>query len=318
MGHEIDQTKGFAAAAFAREPAWHRLGTVLESTFTAEQGIEAAGLNWTVEKQQLWRYKHGVELVPEPKTYSVVRTDTDKTLGIVHDTYAPCQNSELADFLNAVIGQGAKLESAGSLYGGAKVWFLCSLKESYDIIPGDQMNSYALFMNGHDGRTRLRVVPTNVRVVCQNTLSLATKKETVGMTIRHDGRLKENIEQAKVALGLVHTTSQRLEIEAKALAATQMRQAELAAFFAKQVDALQFKEDRKREVMQELAILEAAETNNLPGMRGTAWAAYNIWSEWVDHAQRRTSPDARLESIWMGAGNRQKNAAWESALALAK
>lgn len=318
MSHEIDESKGFAAAAFARTPAWHKLGKVLESTFTAEEAITAAGLDWTVEKRQLWRCNGGAQMVEESGTYAVVRTDTDRTLGIVHQMYTAYQNTQLADFLNAVIGLGAKLESAGSLYNGAKVWFLANLSESYDVVPGDQMNSYALFMNGHDGRTRFRVVPTSVRVVCQNTLSLATKKETVGMTIRHDGRLMENIKQAQIALGLVHTTSQRLELEAKALAKTQMRQADLAAYFVRQVDALQFTEARKREVMQELAVLEAAETNNLPGMRGTAWAAYNIWSEWVDHAQRRTSADARLESIWMGAGNRQKNKAWESALALAK
>ena len=318
MAHEIDESRGFAAAAFARTPAWHKLGKVLDSTFTAEEAIVAAGLDWTVEKRQLWRGNSSGQMVEESDTYAVVRQDTDRTLGIVHQMFQAYQNTQLADFLNAVIGLGAKLESAGSLHNGQKVWFLASLAESYDVIPGDQVNSYALFLNGHDGRTKFRVIPTKVRVVCQNTLSLATKNETVGMTIRHDGKLMENVEQAKVALGLVHTISQRLEIQSKALAATQMRQADLAAYFVRQVDALQFSEDRKREVMQELAVLEAAETNNLPGMRGTAWAAYNIFSEWVDHAPRRTGPDARLESIWMGAGNRQKNAAWTSALALAK
>lgn len=316
MAHEIDMTTGRAAAAFARTPAWHKLGRVLPNAMTTAEAIREAGLEWTVGMRPLFWVDNKGQMKGVDDKRAVIRTDTDRVLGVVGGQYVPCQNADLTGFLDAVIGLGAKIESAGALHGGRKVWFLCSLGESFDVVPGDPVHPYALFMNGHDGTTRLRVVPTSVRVVCQNTLTLATDRETLGMTIRHDGRLNANIEQAREALGLVYTRSQRMEREAKALAAKQLRTDELSKFFVRQVEKLKFHKEREELVMQELAMLLESGTNTLPGIRGTAWAMYNAWSEWVDHAPRRTGADARLESIWTGEGHRQKAAAWEDALAV--
>jgi hypothetical protein len=47
-------------------------------------------------------------------------------------------------------------------------------------------------------------------------------------------------------------------------------------------------------------------SNSLPGIAGTAWAAYNSVTEYVDHFRSipKVEHDAsrRLESIWMGSG----------------
>ena len=65
------------------------------------------------------------------------------------------------------------------------------------------------------------------------------------------------------------------------------------------------------------------ERNTLPGIRHTAWAAYNAVSEYVDHQSRVTGnssdakADNRLCSIWFGTGSKIKQRAYEQALALA-
>jgi len=316
MAHEIDMSVAGGSAAFAREPAWHGLGKVLPDVMTGAEAIQAAGLGWKVEKRQLMRLNKDQIVFPEDDTYSVVREDTDKTLGVVSGKYQPCQNDELSGFLDAVIGTGAKIESAGALHGGKRIWFLCNLKESFDVVPGDQVKPYALFVNGHDGRTRLRVLPTTVRVVCANTLTVATNGETLGCTIVHNGKLTENVERARESLGLVHTAVERMKIEAKFLAAKQVRQDDLARFFVRQVEGMNLSKERAEVVLHQIAVVSRDEINNLTGMRGSAWAAYNAFSEWVDHAQRRTGLDARVESIWMGEGARQKSRAWGQLLAL--
>jgi hypothetical protein len=62
-------------------------------------------------------------------------------------------------------------------------------------------------------------------------------------------------------------------------------------------------------------LFETAETNNLPGISGTKWSAYNAVTEYVDHHKNtRGGADGRLNSIWFGAGARMKEKALEFAL----
>lgn len=315
MAHEIDMTTGRASAAFARTPAWHRLGKVLPGSMTTIEALEYAGLNWLVECRPLYRCQNDGTMVPVDNDRCVVRTDTDAVLGLVGSQFMPCQNHHLSGFLDAVIGQGARIESAGALHGGRKIWFLCALKESYDIVPGDQVKPYALFVNGHDGTTRLRVLPTTVRVVCANTLSLATDRERLGMTMRHDGKLDDNIRRAQEALGLVYTAVQHHEIQARELASRQLRADQRVQYLAECVRRLELNEERERLVISQVVDLLDSSTNTLPGIRGTAWSAYNAFSEWIDHSPRKTGSDVRLESNWMGEGHKLKSAAWQLALA---
>jgi type IV secretion system protein VirD4 len=48
MAHAIDQTTGRAAVFVTGEPAWHRLGTVIEQATTSAEAIGLAGLDWAI------------------------------------------------------------------------------------------------------------------------------------------------------------------------------------------------------------------------------------------------------------------------------
>lgn len=315
---------GIDTAAFARTPAWHRLGKVMPDLMSAKEAYEHAGLDWTVRVDPVFRKSQTGELVEVERTKVVIREDRNTVLGVVGNTFRPCQNSAWLDFLDAIIGEGAKIDAAGSLHGGKKVWFLCDLRSSFDVLPNDEIKSYGLFLNGHDGCTIGRVLPTKIRTVCQNTISLALQdakdsksKFDKGITIRHDGKVMDHVARAKMALGLIYSTSKMMELQAKALVARQVRTAELGQYLAKQVEMLKFSKEREKEVMGEMATLIDAETNSLPGMRGTLWQAYNVFSEWVDWSDRKIGADRRMDSNMLGKGNKLKVTAWENALALA-
>ena len=63
--------------------------------------------------------------------------------------------------------------------------------------------------------------------------------------------------------------------------------------------------------------------NTLPGVKHTAWGAYNAVSEWADHQRkfRGGSPadklDRQLDSVWFGQSHQIKQAAYRGALELA-
>ena len=56
--------------------------------------------------------------------------------------------------------------------------------------------------------------------------------------------------------------------------------------------------------------------NDLPGVAGTLWAAYNGIAEMIDHGQSRRTPDQHLEHIWFGNGHVLKVRAFQVAGAL--
>jgi hypothetical protein len=107
----------------------------------------------------------------------------------------------------------------------------------------------------------------------------------------------------------------------RAMVRRSMSGAELGAYFAGLVT------DRAEAVQKKLLARFAAnfedDTNALPGMRGSVWAALNAATEWADHqtVTRGKSEieraDRRLDSVWFGSAAEFKQRAFEAALALA-
>jgi len=321
MAHKIDMSNGRANAAFARTPAWHKLGRVLPDTMTGEEAITHAGLDWQVESRKVFRPNRDGLMVEVENKRAVVRCDTDKVLGMTGTTYQPVQNRQLVEFMDAVIGAGARYDAAGSLYGGGKVFVVCKVSDCYEIIPGDIVENYITIMNGHDGLTTLTAIATNTRVVCANTFQMVmdtSSGQKRVIRLRHDGTIADNIERAKEALGLVHTAAERMRIESEALVKTQLSKDQLSEFFTRQVMKLTESEENRKMTMIQIAKYMNSPTNTIKGMEGTAWQAYNAFSEFVDHAPRRIGADKRLESCWMGEGSNQKTNAFQELLALAK
>ena len=63
--------------------------------------------------------------------------------------------------------------------------------------------------------------------------------------------------------------------------------------------------------------------NTLPGIKHTAWGAYNAVSEWADHQRKYRGAssadklDRQLDSVWFGQSHQLKQAAYYGALELA-
>ena len=315
MAHGITETD---KVAFSRTPAWHGLGTVTDHMMTPDEAYELAGLDWEVELHPVAANLPDGSTIDLPQTRALVRQDTRKVLGTTGLIYKPYQNRELKSFLKAVVGEGAGIESCGSLWGGQKVWFLVNTRHSFEVLPNDEVKSYLLFVNGH-ADCMAQAMGTGVRVVCQNTMTMAMGDGTRvrGHRIRHDGRLHDNIEEAKVALKLAAASADRMKVEAEALVRKQLKTDELAAFFAGIVRDMEVGEKREKEVLTQFHTLLESDTNTMTGMRGTAWAAFNTYTEWLDHQPRRMSAMSRFDSNLMGEGARLKNEAWRTLLSTA-
>src|SRR4051794_8905870 len=99
MAAGLASTNGKTAMMYTGLVPWHGLGTQLEQPATAREAIEAAGLNYLVELKSITT-SNGKEVAFRKAT---VRTDTGDVLGVVGNTYVPCQNHQCFSFLDAVV-----------------------------------------------------------------------------------------------------------------------------------------------------------------------------------------------------------------------
>jgi phage/plasmid-like protein (TIGR03299 family) len=332
MAHEIDQTTGTAAVFVTGEPAWHKLGTVIEQAATSAEAIGLAGLDWRVEQWPVRAFDPDDQTTEAgiPDVVANVRTDTKAVLGVVGRRYRVFQNREAFDFMDALVGDKlAMYETAGSLHGGRRVWMLARIPKEYRAGADDLIKPYVLLTNTHDGSQALRMIPTTVRVVCQNTLNLALNEAGVdGLTVSHHPRLETRIQEARAKLGIIAARFDKFDAELHAMLAKDLNATEADGYFRglSGMDLPSHSERQKNareRVYGQMVVNFDNDRNTLPGVKHTAWAAYNAVSEWADHQKAQRGKTAaeklnrRLDSIWFGAAHQLKQAAYHGALELA-
>jgi phage/plasmid-like protein (TIGR03299 family) len=305
-----------------REP-WHGLGQELDHPATAEEAISAASLDWEVAKQPLYAGGEGFAYRVDGK-FAVVPahrwgSEECPVLGIVGADYTPLQNRDAFRFFDPIVGKGAaSYHTAGALGDGERIWILAKLEGSIKVTAQDISHKYLLLSNSHDGESSVQIKFTPIRVACWNTLTMALSK---GPTIRvaHTQDLNKRLENARSALRLIDEHYKRIEESFKAMAAIRMTPIRLEEYFAvvfPDPSDVSEKQGRRRAAQNRenaAYLYEHGKGNNLPGVAGTLWAAYNGITEFVDHKATRRTPKEHLESIWFGDGYQLKARAFEVA-----
>lgn len=307
--HELTDTDGLV---LHQRPAWHGLGTVVDDAPTPTQALALAGLDWHVDKLPL--FAAGPDSPIEvPGHVAVVRRDTAAPLGVVKDRYRPVQNRELAEFAEALAeaGDTVTVESAGSIRGGRRVWFLLR-GESFSVRDDDHMTPYILLSNGHDGTAALRATPTTVRVVCSNTLHMVIPgsgrrpAQPAELVLRHTGDVAAKVHQAKAALHLYERAHDATAGLARTLAARDVTRAEVQRFWLDVYQTIQAPvpadprtqgqrnaASRARDAMASMAARFDRERD---AAGANAWNALNAFTGWMQHdrpVQGRTDAHRR-------------------------
>lgn len=178
-----------------RERPWHGLGTQVEEAPDSREALIAAGLDWDVVQRPVFT-QDGVKV---PGYFANVRQQDGSILGVVTSRYKVVQNRDAFGFTDALLGDGVRYETAGSLMGGRKTWILAKLPTRY-IIQGEQILPYLVFSNTHDGSGAIKIAMTPIRVVCNNTLNLALDTADRSWSIHHTGDIAAKLEDARETL----------------------------------------------------------------------------------------------------------------------
>jgi phage/plasmid-like protein (TIGR03299 family) len=312
MAHEFET--GF----FTLTPPWHGLGTVLtEAPQTAEQAITAGGLDWTVTKTPLM----ALDGTFVPDNFAIIRdrNGTCDSLGVVGNQYEPVQNRDAFSFFDSVIRDSkATYDTAGSLKGGRIIWVLAKLDGALKITKDDYVEKHLLLYNSHDGSSAVTMQFTPIRVVCNNTLSMAkaTANEKYKLSVRHTSSVLTRMQSTAQYMGYVEQQFQRTGTAYQYLAGkginVQRLEEYLYALFPNPTGDF----SRNRNAATREKCIELFETGiGTAGSPDTLWKAYNAVTEYVDHVRNASNDEARVRSAWLGQGMSLKETALKVALA---
>ena len=239
--------------------------------------------------------------------------------GIVGQDYTPLQNREAFQFFDPIVGEGAAVyHTAGALGKGERVWILAKLQADIQVVDGDITHKYLLLSNSHAGDGCVQIKFTPVRVVCQNTLNLALSKGPV-IRVSHVRDLKERLGYARENLGIIHSGYAAIETAFKLLASIEVDDKRLSEYLKRVFPDPRLSENKSvwerviRTRKGAADMFEHGRGNQLKGVAGTLWAAYNGVAELIDHGKTRRTPDQRLNHIWFGDGAGVKARAFNQA-----
>lgn len=305
MAHEVENM------FYVNETPWHRLGKKLNAPPSCEEAIRCAGLNWSVEKTPLWVHGPEASFVMQVPAFATRRSSDGKVLGVVGPDYHVVQNSTAFKFFDPFVKNGeAFLETAGSLREGSRVWILARINREPSIIvkkADDVVQKYILLSNSHDGTMAVRVGFTPIRVVCANTLAMAHNAQTSKLVrIRHTAKAAMSLEALRDVMNLANEQFEATAAQYRKLAECDINSADLAKYVCRvfspanddssDEDILK-KAESSRVLASVTKLFETGRGNDLPGVRGTAWAAYNAITEYMAY-ERGNDPDVRLDRVW--------------------
>lgn len=303
----------------AQELAWHKVGTVFNGLMTSDECAAACeALRRTVSKVQL-KLPSGADA---KGMFAIVYDDAqDDAMGYVGSDYKVAQISECFGLMDGVVGEKlAMYESAGALKGGRIVFMSVRIPGEYRVgNTDDVVQPYTMLTTSH-GLGAIKILPTSVRPVCANTHNIAIKGAGRGsvLSIRHTGNIKNKLDEIRTKLGVVTKGFEKHMEKVNVLAGVEWNEAQAGSYFEglypTNVDKLLkgrdeefvsdlLREKAEREAKRNEAVVKqlwenfGAEQNNIPGIEGTPWAAYNSVSQYIDHQKtaRGKDDDARDE-----------------------
>ena len=307
--------------AYTGDTPWAAHGVRLDNVHTAAEAIQAAHLDWQIE---------GKEIYSDGKVISgyqaIQRQDNGEFLAVMSDRYEIFQNENSWTWMDSVLGDAtAEFHTAGSLRGGRVVFILAKMNDTQEIVKNDPVEKYLLLTTSHDGSIALGMHTTPIRFECGNTMTAAINAGRQYVSIKHTVSMHRRIESAAKALAVGETYFNGMISEMRSLAHTSMNDREMAEF-TKAVLRINPNKDGKVNSQTELAERDINELfitgrgQDNPLVRGTAWAAFNAVTEYIDYRSRVQklrgvgqgsfeAQDRRLHRSWFGRGQDTRNRA---------
>lgn len=312
MSHEIYSLDTVVLGS--NTPAWHGLGKVFPGLFSPLRAYaEGVGAREIIEVPV-----SGEGLTfPNAKGLIAITSSGDRSpLAVVGDSYGVLRDADFFRILEQVYGGRAVVETAGTLRNGRRIWVLVK-RDTWEVVAGDSIDSFDLWVNRHDGSGCFELHSTNVRVVCANTWRMAIgsgKNRVFG--VRHTSNVLTSAKHAAMAVRTARESELQQREEVRSLTMKRMDLDAVAEFFNRLLDINPDQSPSTRAQHNHDTLVQLFRRGT--GTEGrTAWDAFNAVTEFVDHRRTvrahdgRSRAEARFESTILGSGDDLKATAYD-------
>jgi phage/plasmid-like protein (TIGR03299 family) len=321
MAHLLEQM------AYVGQTPWHGLGNLLAPQQPLEVWAKQAGMDWQIQESEVRFMADQVGHLGTIHTFAdqkvLYRSDTKQALSVVSNRYQIVQPREVLEFYRDLTEiAGYELETAGVLKGGKKFWALAKTGQAASLKGSDQVYGYLLLATSCDGTLATTATPTTIRVVCNNTLTIAINGATQAIKVPHS--TKFDAQAVKQQLGVAVSQWESFMYRMRTLAERKVKSHEAMNYFLRvlcespSVNGEPVALSNERALKKVQSLYEGqGHGADLESAKGTAWGLLNAVTEYVDHEKRARSTESRMDSAWFGQGATIKHKALEAALKLA-
>lgn len=312
---------------FGTVPAWHKVGQVVSEAQTAQAALKLANLDYTVHKVPVPAgivNINGKEMTVRDETkYYVLREDTGDVLGTVGSTYTPLQNADAFKFFDNLVSKDEAIyDTAGVLRGGRRVWIAAKMPD-YIRVGNEEIEKYVVITNGHDGKWGCSAFLTQVRIVCNNTLTYALNGAKNKVMIPHRANILANIQTAHQVLGISSKYSEEIseiwnQMAKKQVSVSETNDYLLKLFPTNEDSSITTTTDKFREEI--LGFINSDPTVQTKESRHTVWGLVQAVNGWYEHkkpykeTKQFNVDDVKLTSLWNGSTQKKNQSAFNLAL----
>lgn len=309
--------------AYVGAAPWHGLGNALLSGQSIDAWAKQAGMDWEIGEAPVCfkpdSTDHSDAALPFPEHKVLYRSDTRAPLSIVSRRFQVVQPRDILEFYRDLTElSGFELETAGVLKGGRKAWALAKTGQSAALKGNDVTKGYVLLATACDGTLATTAQFTSIRVVCNNTLSIALAGNTGSVKVPHSTAFDPKL--VKQQLGIAVSGWDAFMYRMKKLSERPVTTSDAASYFSR-VFASPGKtalcQTSERTISQAMTLFEGlGKGADLASAKSTAYGLLNAVTTYVDHERRAKTPGHRLDSAWFGRGAHLKQKALDQALLL--
>ena len=332
MAHNIE------TMAWTGDKPWHGLGIEVAPDLTPEEMLKAAQLEWTVTKRPAYtltdpQWHEDVGVMQADGHHFITRDSDNRILSHCGDDYIPIQNEDIFKFFKKFPQAGhMTMDTAGSLRDGAEIWGLAKIAADFKLAGGDEVKGYLLINQPHVAGKAMTIKFTPIRVVCNNTLTMALADGGAAFRMPHIKEFDTSVQSAaEEALGLSERRVKEFQEQAEFLASKQFKSESLMNYIAELYQPSILVEKAKAAnddfIIQEhfnktselvLSSVDLSPGASMKSAKGTWWGALNGATYVEDHQRRSTAVGNSLHSAWFGAAANRKAKALNKALEYAK
>ena len=226
--------------------------------------------------------------------YSLQRSDTHQHLGMVKDKYRPIQMDEMIDIISEASDKVGDIDHIGytTSKGGRKVVIQSKYRDTLDV-GGDKIEPYIYTVIDNTGMGSNKMIPSSVRIACDNAFHLIAQNEEASDRARHSASFDTHVDgMINNIVSAISTTKNFTQIVEK-LKNEKFNRDQMVQFTQQLIPVEKEESTRRQNKREKLVELYEGGRGNVGESR---WDAFNAITEFETHTGRQ-SPEKLIRTF---------------------